>query len=142
MKKSIFVGLLFFIPFVGKAQFLSSFKHNMYARKIARMERGFKKLNDKTFIFWDPPYLDSFNDCYFKKESRLLKDNVINDNTKMFIDIKNYLDNDKVKQMLIINKNSITEYIYNKYIVGFYKKLYQLTKNKTEHLIICNYKKT
>jgi hypothetical protein len=41
--------------------------------------------------------------------------------------------------MLIINENAITDYIYKDFIVGKYDKIYQLTKKKAVHIIVCNY---
>ena len=45
----------------------------------------------------------------------------------------------KCKVMLIINNNAITQCLYKKYIIDKYDKIYQASKRKTSHLIICNY---
>lgn len=105
----------------------------------------FDKYKDKKncFVFLDPPYLSSFNayyDGYAGYDCRDKDDKLISDNTKLFIDILDFIKVCKCKCMLIINKNAITEHLYKKYIVGEYDKMYQLTKKKTKHLIVCNYK--
>ena len=94
------------------------------------------KNDEKAFIFLDPPYLDSFN-AYYQDYKTV--DKVIQDNTKIFIDILTFIKECKSKVMLIINKNAITEHLYKDYIRGEYSKLYQLVKKKTKHLIITNY---
>jgi len=94
------------------------------------------KDNEQAFIFLDPPYFDSCNTFYYSNTG---DDSVIFDSTKIFIDILDHLKTAKCKIMLIINKNSITEFIYKDFIKGEYDKLYQLTKRNTKHLIICNY---
>jgi len=96
------------------------------------------KNNKKYYFFIDPPYFDSFNSTYMSYNSKN-KTKIIQDNTKIFIDILDFLKKAKCKAMLIINKNAITEYIYKDYIVGEYNKLYQITKKETKHLIITNY---
>ena len=45
----------------------------------------------------------------------------------------------KAKIMLIINDNALNRYIFNKFIKGSYLRLYQLTKTKSNHLIVTNY---
>lgn len=100
-----------------------------------------KVKNDKNiFVFLDPPYLDSFNASYesFHGGSTTSK-NVINDRTKMFIDIRKFLKHAKCRVMLIINKNSITDYIFKKYIKGEYAKRYDMTGRCTIHSIVTNY---
>jgi site-specific DNA-adenine methylase len=98
------------------------------------------KNDKKCFVFIDPPYLDSCNTNYkcFHGGSVDNK-NIIIDRTKMFIDILDFIKNAKCKVMLIINKNSITEYIYKGYIKGEYDKYYDITGRRTKHLIITNY---
>ena len=54
------------------------------------------------------------------------------DNTKIYIDIVNYLKNSKCKILFSINKNLITEHIYKDYINNI------LQKNKYS-LIITNF---
>jgi site-specific DNA-adenine methylase len=93
------------------------------------------------FIFLDPPYLSSFNSYYssYRKGTSETKEKIIIDNTEMYIDILKYLETSEKKILLIINKFAITEYIYKKYVKGEYNKTYQITKKKTQHLIINNY---
>jgi site-specific DNA-adenine methylase len=92
-------------------------------------------INKKYFIFLDPPYLDSCNRFYNSHNNCVSN----YDNTTMYIDIKNYFKLTQKNTMLIINKNSITYYLYKKYLKGEYKKIYQYTKNTAIHLIITNY---
>lgn len=99
-----------------------------------------KYKNQKSvFVFLDPPYFSSFNSDYISYKVKTEKDHEIIDNTKMFIDIYDYMDEAKSKSMLIINKNHITTYIYKPFIVDEYDKIYQMTKKRTKHLIVCNY---
>lgn len=98
------------------------------------------KSKKRYFIFLDPPYFDSFNKYYVMYQDKFTDEKIIKDNTGMYIEILKYLKESKKNTMLIINKNCITEYIYKDYIKGEYDKTYQLTKKKTKHLIICNYK--
>lgn len=99
-----------------------------------------KIINKKNiFVFLDPPYFDSFNGYYLKYDTALKNKNKIIDNTQLYIDILDFIKNAKCNVMLIINKNAITNFIYQKYIIGEYNKIYQQTKNKAQHLIITNY---
>jgi site-specific DNA-adenine methylase len=103
------------------------------------MEDLKKYKNKRLFVFFDPPYFESFNSDYSNFKAHKEDNNII-DNTQIYIDILDYLKSCKRNTMLIINKNAITKYIYSKYILGDYKKTYQYTKSNTEHLIIGNYK--
>jgi site-specific DNA-adenine methylase len=102
-----------------------------------------KYKNIKTvFMFCDPPYLDSFNayySTYIGNKNRDDANKTIQDHTKMFIDILDLFKSCMCKLMLILNKNAITSRLFNDYVVDEYDKIYQLTKRKTKHLIICNY---
>jgi site-specific DNA-adenine methylase len=98
------------------------------------------KSKNKYFIFLDPPYFDSFNQYYLMYQDKFTGEKIIKDNTGMYIEILKYLKENKKNTMLIINKNCITEFIYKDYIKAEYDKTYQITKNKTKHLIINNYK--
>ena len=98
------------------------------------------KSKKKYFIFLDPPYFDSFNKYYVMYQDKFTGEKTIKDNTGMYIEILKYLKENKKNTMLIINKNCITEFIYKDYIKAEYDKTYQLTKKKTKHLIINNYK--
>lgn len=89
------------------------------------------------FVFLDPPYFSSFNSEYHDYTGEA-KNKYVKDNTVMYIDILNLLTC-KCRVMLIINKNAITEYIYAAYIVGEYKKKYNISYRETTHLIVANY---
>lgn len=95
------------------------------------------KNDKKAFIYLDPPYFDSCN-TYYITDIHNKTDKII-DNTKMYIDILDFLKNYKCHIMLIINKNAITEYIYKDFIKGEYEKIYTIRQKKTKHLIITNY---
>jgi site-specific DNA-adenine methylase len=97
-----------------------------------------KKLkNNGVFVFLDPPYLDSYNAYYSDFKDHKDKDNNLLDNTKMYIDIAKFLKSSSKNIIFIINKNSITEYLYNDCILDEYNKMYSLKKrNKAVCLII------
>ena len=119
-----------FFDWISKTEFTNE----DYTKVLAKY-----KQNKNAFIFLDPPYFDSFNNYYMSYNDGF-KDSVIVDNTVMYIDILNFIKNTKNKTMLIINKNAITDHIYGNYTVGIYDKVYQMTKKKTQHIIVCNYK--
>ena len=115
-------------------------------KKVEYSNKDFKEIlnkykdNEEAFIFLDPPYFDSFNSYYITyNKDRKTKDKVIIDNTSIFIDILEFMKSCKCKVMLIINSNKILEHIYKDFIKGDYDKIYQITKNKTKHLICTNY---
>jgi len=89
-------------------------------------------------VFLDPPYLDSCNSDYSEYSKGTTQD-LIPDNTVIFIDILNYLKNSKCKIILIMNGNALTRYLFNPWIRGEYTKTYQLHKRKTKHLLITNF---
>lgn len=97
------------------------------------------KHDDKAFIFLDPPYLFSDNSQY-EKTSKMFDDCDL-DNTDIMIELYN-LFNDKTvkcKIMLIINDLKILRWLFKDFIIDTYEKIYQLSKKKQKHLIICNY---
>ncbi len=92
------------------------------------------KDNEKAFIYLDPPYLNSFNESYTQynknKNSKIDDDDIIIDNTKIYIDILDYLENSKCKIIFSINNNSITRHIYQDYIKVDYSSFYSTTQIK------------
>ena len=90
------------------------------------------KDNKNAFIYLDPPYLESYNAGYNKYEKSIETDGTIIDNTKIYIDILNYLKNSKCKILFSINKNAITEHIYKDYINHTYNKNYSNTIKSTD----------
>lgn len=90
------------------------------------------KDNSNAFVFLDPPYLFSDNSGYVPQQEE-------EDMTDILPYILEYLKTCKCKVMLIINDLKILRYLYNDFIKGDYKKIYQLSKKKTKHLIITNY---
>ena len=91
----------------------------------------YKDDND-AFLFLDPPYLFSDNSGYASQVRET-------DMTQMIVDIIELMKTCKCKVMLIINKLNILEYLFKDYTKGEYLRIYQLTKKKSKHLIICNY---
>lgn len=87
--------------------------------------------NPRAFIFFDPPYISSYNQTY--------KLDDVKDETQVFIDIKNAFKTAKAKCMMIINSNAITKEIYGEFVRGQYDKIYQAHKKKAIHLILTNY---
>jgi|GEM_PF-6592662 len=92
------------------------------------------------FLFLDPPYLDSDNTTY-KGQVRKDENNKLFDNTEHYIKLMKYIKDPKTKckVMIILNENAIINYLYDGFIKGTYTKTYQLSKNKTSHVIITNY---
>lgn len=105
------------------------------------------KDNKNAFIYFDPPYLESYNSGYNQYEKSIKTDGTIIDNTKIYIDILNYLKNSKCKILFSINKNAITEHIYKDYINNTYNRIYGAThlnikttkKKNTDILTITNF---
>lgn len=104
------------------------------------------KDNKNAFIYLDPPYLESHNASYCQYEKAVEQDGTIIDNTKIYIDILNYLKNSKCKILFSINKNAITEHIYKDYINNTYNRIYGTTqlniktkKKNTNILTITNF---
>lgn len=100
---------------------------------------------DKNILFFfDPPYFDSNNKTYINANDNVMTDTriIVNDNTNMYIDIIKMLKScgDNIGVLMIINKNSLIDYVYNDYIISSYKKTYAMTINKkkreTYHNII------
>jgi site-specific DNA-adenine methylase len=105
------------------------------------------KNNSNVFLFLDPPYLDSNNSYYYSESEIKENKHIINDNTKIFIDIVYLLKTAKCKIMMIINDNYLNRYLYDGFIKHTYDKQYSNTlnidnksyKRQTKHLIITNY---
>lgn len=109
-----------------------------FIKKINFSNDNYKTIIDKfkddkdTFIFLDPPYLFSDNSTYVTQENET-------DMTYILIDLLNYFKTAKCKIMLVINKLYILEWLFKDYIKKTYSKIYQLSKKKMDHLMICNY---
>jgi site-specific DNA-adenine methylase len=106
------------------------------------------KDNEKAFIYLDPPYMNSANKCYITFRSDYNDDNKKIDNTKIYIDIYNYLKICKCKILMSINNSAIIEFIFKDYIKNNYNVNYNynhkdkngITKsNNDEILIISNF---
>jgi site-specific DNA-adenine methylase len=109
------------------------------------------KDNEKAFIYLDPPYLSSFNGSYTQYNTSIDENKFIIDNTKIYIDILDFLKNSKCKILFSINNNAITRHLYKDYIKQDYLKSYDttqirkndenkaFTKNKENILLISNF---
>lgn len=111
-----------------------------------------KKVDKKDTLFiLDPPYLDSFNSYYQSYETnagRYQEDGEINDNTELFLDVKNLMGSIKGHMLLYINNNAIMKEVYKDYFKKEYKKKYSYTKKNqkkenmkswTQHGIYANF---
>lgn len=88
--------------------------------------------NKNAFIFLDPPYLFSNNENYNPQKDTP-------DSTGIILDILDYFKKAKCKIMLIINNLEITRRLFEKYYKMDYEKIYQISKKKSNHLVLCNY---
>ncbi len=93
------------------------------------------KNNEKALIYIDPPYFNSSNSLYGDNYSPKNSNNI--DNTDMYIDIIDFMDNSKCYFIMIINENSIMKYIFKKYLYKSYDKTYYKGR-KVRHMIITN----
>jgi len=93
----------------------------------------FKNKKD-AFIFLDPPYLFSDNSQYSKQQTDSDMTDIIVHLLSLFND-----KNVKCKLMLVINDLKLLRFLFKDFIKGDYSKVYQLSKKKNKHLIICNY---
>jgi site-specific DNA-adenine methylase len=97
------------------------------------------KNKQNAFLFIDPPYLNSSNRDYSSFKTNVTDKNVIIDNTKIYIDILDFMNTCKCKVMVVINSNSIMKYIFQDYIKFEYQKTYDRHNKQTQHLILTNY---
>lgn len=97
------------------------------------------KNDDKAFIFCDPPYFDSNNTSYNMLSFIDNNKKVIQDNTKMYVDLSQFIKDCKCKIMIICNKNALMCHIFDGFIKGEYERIYQMSKKINTHLIITNY---
>lgn len=88
------------------------------------------KDNEKSFVFFDPPYILSYNLFY----NDLKTD--INPYEYFWI---NDLNNQKCKIMFVLEKIWFINLLFKNNIKYEYEKIYQARKRKTQHLIITNY---
>lgn len=95
--------------------------------------------NKDAFLFIDPPYLDSHNTSYQNMKDKRSKEKYIIDNTEMFVVLSEYIKKCECKVMIILNNNAIIRHLFKDYVKQIYKKNYDISNSKTEHLIICNY---
>jgi site-specific DNA-adenine methylase len=88
--------------------------------------------DEEAFLFLDPPYLYSDNSSYASQ----IRDT---DMTQIVVDILEFLKVCKCKVMLVINKLNILSYLFRDFIKEEYERIYQISKRKAKHLVICNY---
>jgi hypothetical protein len=100
----------------------------------------FEKLknDDKSFLFIDPPYFQSANKSY-RGTDYVDKDRNLIDNTKIYIDILQFMIGAKCKVMLIVNNSEIIKYLFKDYYKDCYNKRYGLSGNKEILNIYTNY---
>ena len=108
--------------------------------------------NEHAFLYLDPPYRDSFNAGYntYSKASHD-EDLKIIDNTQIYLDFLDFLDNAKCKILFSINDCALTRYLYKDYIKETYNHKYSnsykniknkndsKTRKHTNILIITNF---
>ena len=110
------------------------------------------KDNDKAFLYLDPPYMDSYNGSYNSYSGTTHDKNLkIIDNTQMYVDLLDILENGKCKVLFSINDCAITRFLYKSFIKETYNHMYATTylnilnlndgksKKHTEVLIISNF---
>lgn len=90
------------------------------------------KDNDKALILLDPPYLFSYNLNYQSKID-------INENIYDYL-YRNKINYEKAKIYLILEDNFIIKCLFENNIIKSYNKIYEVSKKKTNHLIISNIK--
>ena len=106
----------------------------------------------KPFLYLDPPYMDSYNAGYNSFQGTTHdKDLKIIDNTQMYVDLLDILENGKCKVLFSINDCAITRFLYKSFIKETYNHKYATThlnilnlndgktKKHTEVLIISNF---
>jgi len=89
------------------------------------------KNDEKALLFIDPPYFDTYNMSYSLDKG---------DNTKIYIDILELLQNGKCKVIFITKKNALMAYVFKDYIKCSYNKCYQRNKTCVEHIVVSNIK--
>jgi site-specific DNA-adenine methylase len=92
--------------------------------------------DETAFVFCDPPYIDSNNINYIRA---MRPDGVKVDNTRVYVNLSEYIKTCKCKFMLILNKNALMEYLFKGWIRGEYNRTYLVTKQNNTHIIITNY---
>lgn len=88
-------------------------------------------INNKTFIFIDPLYIDTYSYSQSKNE-------VIS----IYKYLSKYIKRTKAKVMIITKESGIINKLFNGYIIDNYNKKYVINPCKiksTKHLIITNY---
>lgn len=94
-----------------------------------------KKL-DNILIFFDPPYFNSQNMSYTSIKKNI--NNTITDNTLIYIDILDFMENSGKDCILILNKIGIFDYLFSPFYHSEYDITYQKSKNKTKHVVYTN----
>jgi hypothetical protein len=88
----------------------------------------------KPFYILDPPYMDSHNAGYNTYSGASHDENLkVIDNTQMYVDFLDMLENAKCKILFSINDCAITRFLYESFIKETYNHMYATT-----HLNILN----
>lgn len=103
------------------------FKNDDYKKLLKKYQK-----NKNTFIFLDPPYINSYNEDY-----KNLKENPMLIIEYIYIYIND--PKTKAKVMLIINETPQIKKLFKNQIKDKYEKIYQLKKKRENLLIITNY---
>ena len=103
------------------------------------------KNNKSAFMFLDPPYFDSNNTLYYSaggnsdsKQETDDKKNVI-DNTGIYSDIGDLLNNKKSFVMTVLNSTALIKYCYKGFLMKEYNKQYNMTQKKIVHCVFANF---
>jgi hypothetical protein len=136
------LSLLSFSKLIKKIENYESLKHtyNKFFNKVIfyNMELNLFLetikpiiLKEKSFIFYDPPYFDSYNAYYSNMAGKdIIQEglrNFINfrDSSEIYISILHYCNTLKCSFVLVINSMAILKYIYKDYYIKEYPKVYQ-----------------
>ena len=103
------------------------FKNNEYKLLDFKIQLDKFKDDERSFLFLDPPYINSDNSFYKFK-----------DGTNLWEYLYNYLNSCKCKFLLIVNDDIFMKLTFKNFYKGEYKKTYENTKNKCNHIIFSN----
>lgn len=112
--------------------YVSFLKHTGVSNSNFKDVMEFYKNDEKTFLFIDPPYINSNNEWYDREENK-------EDFESLFLYIRDFMESSKCKAMLVVNDRLLMRLLFPTMIKKRYNKLYQITKRKDVHLVICNF---
>jgi len=118
-------------------------KNESYKTILDELDKLPNEEKQKIFVYLDPPYLSSKN--LSRDDGLCSRQAFESDNMVYMFELMIKNKNNGLKIMLNIDNNDLYQYIFklidgsDNMIKTKYAKTYQITKRKTEHLIICNY---